>query len=202
MFQLAIFQTLLFLVASVAAINNTIVIIGNAETPSLHRRGLTPVGKWRVDNCIPQVFADFGFGLIATCTPSNVTGVCTAAYQTAAPLAASLGLPIDTSCGTGEESEDDCLSDLLIRYSKTSTKPVLVVWNGALMDDLLENLDLELPEDEDEDNEDEDEDDEGPGEDDDDDENEGPGEDEEDIEDDDEDDEDEEDVIVGTMILF
>ncbi|KAF9037414.1 hypothetical protein BDZ89DRAFT_1061572, partial [Hymenopellis radicata] len=156
MFQLAILQTLLFFVASVAAIHNTVVIIGNAETPSLHRRGLTPVGKWRVDNCIPKVFADFGFGLITTCTPSNVTGVCTAAYQTAAPLAASLGLPIDTSCGTGEESDDDCLSDLLVRYSKTSTQPVLVVWNGALMDDLLENLDLELPEDDDDEDEDED----------------------------------------------
>ncbi len=164
MFQLAIFQTLLFLVASVAAINNTIVIIGNAETPSLHRRGLTPVGKWRVDNCIPQVHLDsiagtefltcwcIGFRrfrfwshrdvhskqchrslhcCLSDCSPARCLAWVADRHVLVMITRHITNVVVYIFCfssGTGEESEDDCLSDLLIRYSKTSTKPVLVVW--------------------------------------------------------------------------
>ncbi len=45
----------LLLAASALAIENTVYIITNAETPSLHRPGLTPIGHHRAGHCIPEV---------------------------------------------------------------------------------------------------------------------------------------------------
>ncbi|KAK0469366.1 uncharacterized protein EV420DRAFT_1633778 [Desarmillaria tabescens] len=147
----------LLLVASAFAIENTVYIITNAETPSLHRPGLTPIGHHRAGHCIPEVFGNLSLGFIASCTPNSDTGTCIPAVATAAPLANSLGMGIDTSCGTGEESDDDCVHNLLHTYAKTSSAPILLVWDAAAMDDLLENLGMELPDADNEDDEDDEE---------------------------------------------
>ncbi|SJL10052.1 uncharacterized protein ARMOST_13434 [Armillaria ostoyae] len=143
----------LLLAASALAIENTVYIITNAETPSLHRPGLTPIGHHRAGHCIPEVFGNLSLGFIASCTPNSDTGTCIPAVATAAPLANSLGMGIDTSCGTGEESDDDCVKNLLHAYAKTSSAPILIVWDAAAMDDLLENLGMELPDADNEDDE-------------------------------------------------
>ncbi|KAF8187848.1 hypothetical protein K438DRAFT_1972553 [Mycena galopus ATCC 62051] len=147
---------LLFTTVSSISINNTLYIITNAERPSLGRTGLSPIGAVRAEGCIPSVFDSFNIGLIVVCTPNIKTNACMPANSTAAPLAASLGLVPDTSCGTGEESDDDCVGDLLKKYAKTNTQSILVVWDSNEMDDLLENLNLELPDSDDDDDDGED----------------------------------------------
>ncbi|KAJ7775471.1 hypothetical protein B0H16DRAFT_1507529 [Mycena metata] len=128
--------------ALAVSINNTLYIIGNAETPSLDLPGLTPIGLRRAQDCIPPIFADLNLGLIISCKPNNKTGTCMSANDTAVPLAASLGLVPDNHCAT---SSDSCVSTTLTKYAKNSTQAVLVVWDSAEMDDLLEGLDIDLP---------------------------------------------------------
>ena len=52
---------LAFATAFVAAskFNNTVYIISNAETPSLNLPGFTPIGKRRVEECLPKVIPIF-----------------------------------------------------------------------------------------------------------------------------------------------
>jgi hypothetical protein len=52
----ALLSTLALLSPALAvSINNTLYIITNAETPSLDRPGLTPIGLQRAQDCIPPV---------------------------------------------------------------------------------------------------------------------------------------------------
>ncbi|KAJ7733970.1 hypothetical protein B0H16DRAFT_1578759 [Mycena metata] len=119
-------------------------IITNAETLSLDRPGLTPIGKQRAENCIPAVFSQFNIGFILSCTvdKDGEEGLgCPVANETATPLAQALGLNI-TYCGTGEESNDDCVHDKIKAFLKTSNQSALVVWDATDMDSLLENADV------------------------------------------------------------
>ncbi|KAJ7347319.1 hypothetical protein DFH08DRAFT_809078 [Mycena albidolilacea] len=166
--------------ALAVSINNTLYIITNSERPPLSRPGLSPIGWQRAQDCIPrfvvlcisfqhhsdsptfdlfipsriQLFADLNLGLILVCKPNIKTGACLPANATAAPLAASLGFVPDIHCGTGEEADDDCVGDTLRKYAKNSTQSILVVWDSNEMDDLLENIDIELPEGDDDDDDD------------------------------------------------
>ncbi|KAK7449272.1 hypothetical protein VKT23_013416 [Stygiomarasmius scandens] len=144
----------------VHAVPNTVFIIPNAETPSLKRPGLTPIGLQRADECIPNIFKNFDIGMILSCTTDRdgEEGLsCPAAQRTAKPLADMLGLNI-TLCGTGEESNDECAHNRMRTFGKNSTQNILIVWDAAGMDDLLENIDVDFPDDEDDDDEDEEED--------------------------------------------
>ncbi|KAF7358828.1 Phosphoglycerate mutase family [Mycena sanguinolenta] len=119
-------------------------IITNAETPSLNRPGLTPVGKQRAEDCIPEVFSQLNIGFILSCSvdKDGEEGLgCPVAVKTATPLAQALGLNI-TLCGTGEESNDDCVHDKVHAFLKASNQSALVVWDGTDMDSLLENADV------------------------------------------------------------
>ncbi|KAJ7306293.1 hypothetical protein DFH08DRAFT_516816 [Mycena albidolilacea] len=119
-------------------------IITNAETPSLNRPGLTPVGKQRAESCIPEVFSQLNIGFILSCKvdKDGEEGLkCPVAVQTATPLAQALGLNI-TFCGTGEESNDDCVHDKIHAFLKSSNQSALVVWDNTDMDSLLENADV------------------------------------------------------------
>ncbi|KAJ7898348.1 hypothetical protein B0H13DRAFT_2337523 [Mycena leptocephala] len=119
-------------------------IITNAETPSLNRPGLTPVGKQRAEDCIPAVFSQLNIGFILSCKvdKDGEEGLgCPVANQTATPLAQALGLNI-TYCGTGEESNDDCVHDKIHAFFKASNQSALVVWDNTDMDSLLENADV------------------------------------------------------------
>ncbi|KAF8131766.1 hypothetical protein K438DRAFT_1788187 [Mycena galopus ATCC 62051] len=139
----ALLSTLALLSPALAvSINNTLYIIANAETPSLDRLGLTPIGSQRAQDCIPPIFADLNLGLIIVCKPNNKTGTCMPANDTAAPLAVSLGLVPDSHC---DVASDACVGNTLKKYAKNSTQAILVVWDSAEMEDLLEDLDIELP---------------------------------------------------------
>ncbi|THU98475.1 hypothetical protein K435DRAFT_964920 [Dendrothele bispora CBS 962.96] len=142
----------------VHAVPNTVFIITNAETPSLKRPGLTPIGLQRADECIPNIFKNFDIGMILSCTTDRdgEEGLsCPAAQRTAKPLADMLGLNI-TTCGTGEESNDDCAHDKMRTFGKNSTQNILIVWDALGMDDLLENVDVDFPDDEEDDDDDDD----------------------------------------------
>ncbi|KAF9557810.1 hypothetical protein CPC08DRAFT_710122 [Agrocybe pediades] len=150
---------LAFLTACVTAskFNNTVYIISNAETPSLNLPGFTPIGKRRVENCLPEVFKSLNIGLVVSCPFDEDSGLCSQTIATAAPTAKSLGLSVDTSCGAGEEADDDCVANLLKSYAATSDKSMLVVWDLNGMDDLFENLDISDGNDNDDDSDSDDE---------------------------------------------
>ncbi|KAJ6582097.1 hypothetical protein B0H19DRAFT_1061553 [Mycena capillaripes] len=129
---------------AIAATTPPYYIITNAETPSLNRPGLTPVGKQRAETCIPEVFSQLNIGFILSCKvdKDGEEGLgCPVAVATATPLAQALGLNI-TLCGTGEESNDDCVHDKVHAFLKASNQSALVVWDATDMDSLLENADV------------------------------------------------------------
>ncbi|KAK7062784.1 hypothetical protein VNI00_000274 [Paramarasmius palmivorus] len=119
-------------------------IITNAETPSFNRPGLTPVGQRRASTCVPEVFTQFNIGLIISCSVDRdgEEGLgCPAAVETATPLASLLGLNI-TLCGTGEESNDECVHNKIHKFNQASNQSTLIIWDASDMDNLLENADV------------------------------------------------------------
>ncbi|KDR74829.1 hypothetical protein GALMADRAFT_280180 [Galerina marginata CBS 339.88] len=138
------------------AFTNPVYIISNAETPSLKLPGLTPVGKKRVQNCLPPLLAPLDIGLIVTCPFDPDSGLCSETIATATPIAQSLNLNITTKCGADEETDDDCVPDLLKAFAKNSTQSMLVIWDLDDMDSLFENLDVDDGDDDDDDDDDDD----------------------------------------------
>ncbi|KAF8641411.1 hypothetical protein AX16_009987 [Volvariella volvacea WC 439] len=136
--------SLLTLSTGVSAIRNSIYVISNAETASLGLFGLTPVGAQRASECIPQVFSRMNIGLIVSCTPDFLTGDCYASIRTVEPLAASLGLDIDTSCGLDDDSDEECLPTLLENFALSSSRAILISWDLGLMEELYEMLGVEI----------------------------------------------------------
>ncbi|TFK31322.1 hypothetical protein BDQ12DRAFT_694331 [Crucibulum laeve] len=142
----------------VFAFPNTVYIISNAETPSLGLPGLTPVGIQRVEQCIPSVFASLDVGKIISCPPDPDSGACFSTIATATPLANALNLAVDTSCGADEETDDDCVTKLMKKFSKTSNQSIAIVWDLDQMDSLFENIDADEPDNDDDDDDDDDDD--------------------------------------------
>ncbi|ESK92742.1 phosphoglycerate mutase family [Moniliophthora roreri MCA 2997] len=142
--QIVILSSIKFC-ASLSA-NNTIYIINSAETPSLGRPGLTPIGQQRAQDCIPNVFGTLDIGLIISCTEDGHGGGvgCAAAVETVTPLANRLGLNI-TTCKAGEDASENCVSNKVKDFGKNSTNSVLVVWDPLEMEDLFENIDIDRP---------------------------------------------------------
>ncbi|KAF8992752.1 hypothetical protein BDQ17DRAFT_1369138 [Cyathus striatus] len=140
--------------SSYGAFNNTYYVISNAETPSLRLPGLTPVGQQRAQTCIPSVFSSLNVGKIISCLPDKDSGNCFETIATATPLANALGLPIDTTCGADEETDDDCVVDLMKKFGKNSTQTIVIIWDLNAMDDLFENLDVDDGDDDDDDDDD------------------------------------------------
>ncbi|KDR76981.1 hypothetical protein GALMADRAFT_423468 [Galerina marginata CBS 339.88] len=135
---------LLALASSALAIANPIYIITNAEQPSLSRPGLTPVGLKRATECLPALFSTLNIGKIIMCPQNDDSEVCFETLATTQPVATSLGLPIDTSCGADENTDDNCVTKLLTKFAKNSTQSVLIVWDIQELGALLgEDLDLD-----------------------------------------------------------
>ncbi|KJA23941.1 hypothetical protein HYPSUDRAFT_66033 [Hypholoma sublateritium FD-334 SS-4] len=138
---------LLSLIYPVLSITNPIYIITNAEQPSLSRPGLTPIGYKRANECLPELFSTLNIGKIIMCPQNDDSQVCFETLDTTQPTADYLGLPIDTSCGADENTDDNCVNDLLKKFAKNSTQSVLIVWDIQEIDALLgEDLDLDTDE--------------------------------------------------------
>ncbi|KAJ8517715.1 hypothetical protein ONZ45_g5129 [Pleurotus djamor] len=134
--QFAPFVALLSLVALLPAARaaaKDVYLIRNAEEPSLGLEGLTPIGKQRAEQCLPELFSGAGYdiGLVIACTPETNTSDCHTAVATAQPIATALGLTLNTQCSTIEAniSLPTCVPDLITNFHKTKpSKGVLVVW--------------------------------------------------------------------------
>ncbi|KAJ7794432.1 hypothetical protein B0H14DRAFT_2923131 [Mycena olivaceomarginata] len=130
--------------ALAVSINNTLYIITNAETPSLDRPGLTPIGlQRRRIASLRSIFADLNLGLIIVCKPNNKTGACMPANDNRLAARRVPG-------ARARQPLRDVVRRLCRQYTddltpKNSTQAILVVWDSAEMGDLLENLDIELP---------------------------------------------------------
>ncbi|KAJ7495120.1 hypothetical protein FB451DRAFT_1360074 [Mycena latifolia] len=132
-------------------------IITNAETPSLDRPGLTPVGKQRAEDCIPEVFSQLNIGFILSCSidKDGEEGLgCPVAVETATPLAQALGLNVTlwstlsrgyfisvdspaTSTAELVKSRTTTVHDKVHAFLKASNQSALVVWDATDMDSLL-----------------------------------------------------------------
>ncbi|KAF4613235.1 hypothetical protein D9613_010947 [Agrocybe pediades] len=128
------------------AITNPIYIITNAEQPSFNRRGLTPIGFQRANECLPQLLSTLNIGKIIMCPQNDDSEVCFETLDTAQPIANALKLPIDTTCGADENTDDDCLTKLTKNFAANSSQSILIVWDihemGALLEeDLNVNID-------------------------------------------------------------
>ncbi|KAF8896633.1 hypothetical protein BD779DRAFT_1668387 [Infundibulicybe gibba] len=133
----------------VSAFPNSIFVISNAETPSLGFDGLSPVGLQRAQECLPNLFgpsSEYDIGLIIACTPEVNTTVCQTAVDTVTPLATSLNLNVDISCGVRNTTTEECVNDVIFTFAAQSTQSVLVVWDRDYIDDLFDNFDLESDE--------------------------------------------------------
>ncbi|PPR00232.1 hypothetical protein CVT26_008981 [Gymnopilus dilepis] len=144
LFNVRSLTSLLLFAGIASAIQNTVYVITNAETPSLSRPGLTPVGQKRATECLPALFSTLNIGKIIMCPENDDSEVCFETLATTQPTATALGLPIDTSCGADENTDDDCVTDLLKKFAKNSTESVLIVWDFQELGALLgEDLDLD-----------------------------------------------------------
>ncbi|KIJ30777.1 hypothetical protein M422DRAFT_70933 [Sphaerobolus stellatus SS14] len=151
-----------------SGVRNSLFVISQAETPSLGINGLTPVGLQRAQTCIPNVmsstimmnmvFNASNIGLVLSCTPDPDSGACFAAVATVTPLARNLNLTVDISCSlvyltvtgdsdTGDNAQDDCVSDLIASFAAKSNKAIIAVWDAGDEDTFFENLDIDLPDD-------------------------------------------------------
>ncbi|KAJ6452981.1 hypothetical protein C8R45DRAFT_1039958 [Mycena sanguinolenta] len=110
-------------------------IITNAETPSLNRAGLTPVGQARAESCIPPIFSQLNIGFILSCSANSLG--CAAANETAMPLAQALGLNITLSTTGSVKSKVNAF----LKASATN-QSALVVWNASEMEDLFDDADV------------------------------------------------------------
>ncbi|KDR74812.1 hypothetical protein GALMADRAFT_249697 [Galerina marginata CBS 339.88] len=113
-------------------IQNPLYIIRNAETDPASGN-LSTTGLARASNCLPNVFSknsQYDIGLIISCKGDSKTSPCQATLKTTMPLAESLGLSIDSTCdSTGETASQYCLKQLMLNFSSSSSKSILLVWD-------------------------------------------------------------------------
>lgn len=119
---------------------NTVYLIRNAETNTKKLgSGLNMTGVVRSE-CLPSVFGP-GMNLMVgyiIAEPPKKDGSATEAVDTVIPLAQSLGIPIDTSCGRDDK---DCVGDALSAFAKNNpTTNMLVVWGSDVLPDIAEDL--------------------------------------------------------------
>ncbi|GJE84699.1 phosphoglycerate mutase family protein [Phanerochaete sordida] len=119
---------------------NTVYLIRNGETNTKKfGSGLTQTGILR-SQCLPSVFGPNTaqtVGYILAEPPLKKTNVSDA-VDTVIPLAESLGIPIDISCG---HDDKDCVGDALSAFAlKNTTASMLVVWDSDLLPDIAETL--------------------------------------------------------------
>ncbi|GJE84698.1 hypothetical protein PsYK624_007740 [Phanerochaete sordida] len=120
---------------------NTVYLIRNGETNTKEfGSGLTQTGILR-SQCLPSVFGPNTaqtVGYILAEPPLKRKSNVSDAVDTVIPLAESLRIPIDISCG---HDDKDCVAEALSTFAvKNSTASMLVVWDSDLLPDIAEAL--------------------------------------------------------------
>ncbi|KAF8963515.1 hypothetical protein BDZ97DRAFT_1000248 [Flammula alnicola] len=127
------------------SLHNSIYIIRNAEAP-LGSGVLSAIGTSRASQCLPNLFgpdSQYDIGLVMTCSADSGSSACQTSFQTAEPVATSLGLAVDTTCGVTEENASkNCIKSVISNFATSSSKGILLVWDQNYLDDLQEAFGL------------------------------------------------------------
>ncbi|CAI7594345.1 unnamed protein product [Penicillium glandicola] len=126
-------------IASLAAARDPIVyLIRHGEKPSDGSNGLNAEGLERAQ-CLRSVFGkDSGYGIthIMAQTPKS-NGKRARPLETVEPLAADLGLTVDTSC---DRDDPECVKDVIKGYDGKGLANILICWEHDALTDIVEAL--------------------------------------------------------------
>ncbi|PNY24096.1 uncharacterized protein TCAP_05965 [Tolypocladium capitatum] len=123
--------------AALAGAKPTVYFIRHGEKPSDEADNtLSAQGAQRAQ-CLRQVFgagSRYDIGRIMAQTP-KADGSRQRPYDTVAPLAADLGIPVDTSC---DRDDSDCVRDVVKGYSGSNN--ILICWEHKQLKNLAKAL--------------------------------------------------------------
>ncbi|KAF2755761.1 putative phosphoglycerate mutase family protein [Pseudovirgaria hyperparasitica] len=125
----------LALVSVVAAAQPTVYLIRHGEKPS-SGNGLSAAGMQRAQ-CLRSVFgksSSYNIGNIMAQT-YKADGSRKRPYDTVTPLAADLGLPVDTSCDRDNAS---CVENVVKGYKGSGN--ILICWEHDALSDIVDEL--------------------------------------------------------------
>ncbi|OAR00280.1 hypothetical protein LLEC1_06102 [Akanthomyces lecanii] len=128
--------TILGLAAAVASAKPTVYFIRHGEKPSGDGDGLSAQGMQRAQ-CLRNVFgagSGYGIGYIMAQTPKS-SGKRQRPLDTVKPLAADLGLGVDTSC---DRDDPKCVKKAVKNYRGNGN--ILICWEHKALKDLAEEL--------------------------------------------------------------
>ncbi|KAF2439593.1 hypothetical protein P171DRAFT_396964 [Karstenula rhodostoma CBS 690.94] len=124
-----------FLTTTVAAAKPTVYLIRHGEKPA-SGNGLSTAGQQRAQ-CLRSVFgatSEYHIGHVMAQTPKS-DGKRKRPYDTVAPLAADLGLSVDTSC---DRDDAKCVEDVVKGY--TGAGNILICWEHDALSDIVDEL--------------------------------------------------------------
>ncbi|KAF7592250.1 hypothetical protein BBP40_000452 [Aspergillus hancockii] len=112
--------------AAIATASPTVYLIRHGEKPDDGGTGLSAEGVQR-SQCLRSVFGkDSGY---------NIDGKRVRPYETVLPLAADLGLTVDTSC---DRDDPKCVKKAVNNYSGEGN--ILICWQHSAMTDIVKKL--------------------------------------------------------------
>ncbi|KAJ4350029.1 uncharacterized protein N0V89_008650 [Didymosphaeria variabile] len=120
---------------TLAAAEPTVYLIRHGEKPD-SGNGLSAAGQQRAQ-CLRSVFgatSKYQIGHIMAQTPKS-DGKRKRPYDTVAPLAADLGLSVDTSC---DRDDAKCVEDVVKGY--TGSGNILICWEHDALSDIVDEL--------------------------------------------------------------
>lgn len=121
---------------ALASAQATVYLIRHGEKPSDGGNGLSAQGQQRAQ-CLVNVFgssSQYDIGYIMAETPKS-DGSRDRPYETVEPLANSLGLTVDTSCG---RDDSDCVANVVENYSGSGN--ILICWEHGQLTDIVSAL--------------------------------------------------------------
>ncbi|KAF1729550.1 hypothetical protein CRV24_010087 [Beauveria bassiana] len=128
--------TILGLAAAVAVAKPTVYFIRHGEKPADDGNGLSAQGLQRAQ-CLRSVFgasSDYDIGYILAQTPKS-NGKRQRPLDTVKPLAADLGLSVDTHC---DRDDPKCVKKAVQNYKGDGN--ILICWEHKALTDLAEKL--------------------------------------------------------------
>ncbi|KIJ42125.1 hypothetical protein M422DRAFT_254819 [Sphaerobolus stellatus SS14] len=135
----SIFIFSLLAVVYTKKISNTIYLIRHGEKVDDDTPGLSARGEQRAQ-CLPSVFgpsSSFNLGYILAEKP-KASGARIRPLLTVTPLAAKLGLTVDTRC---DRDDPDCVAAAVNVFAKKdNTKNILICWEHDTLTDIEDSL--------------------------------------------------------------